>query len=269
MKHGVWVLRTPATPDMQEMLEFAVAAEESGWDGVFVSDSIAFQSTDPWVTLSAIAARTERVTLGTWITAPAQQPPWRLAQALASLDRLSGGRVLLGTGLGVGDDFSKFGDDLSPAARARKYDESLDLMARFWTGQPVTFDGEFYQVKDVTLPILPLQQPRIPVVVGGWWPNKKPFHRAAAWDGLMPYWPALLGGQVGPEGQTSTGTSEGELRDLMAYYRDVAQGAGEIVIPREQPDDPAFDALAEELGATWLLSAYGLDFDEVRQGPPR
>ena len=54
----------------------------------------------------------------------------------------------------------------------------------------------------------------------------------------------------------------------MAYYRDVAHGGGEVVIPREQPDDPEFDALAEELGATWLLSAYGLGFDEVRQGPP-
>lgn len=63
MKHGVWVLRTPATPDIQDVVELAVAAEESGWDGVFVSDSIAFRSTDPWVTLSAIAARTERVHL--------------------------------------------------------------------------------------------------------------------------------------------------------------------------------------------------------------
>lgn len=177
--------------------------------------------------------------------------------------------MLLGTGLGVGEDFSKFGVELSPAARARKYDEALDLMARLWMGEPISFEGEFYRVDDVTLPIVPVQEPRIPVVVGGWWPNKKPLHRAAAWDGLMPYWPALLGGQTGPEGQTSTGTRDGELREMLAYYRDVAKGGGEIIVPREQPDDPAFDALAEELGATWLLSAYGLDFDEVRQGPPR
>ena len=174
MKHAVWLLRTPATPDLPDMVELAVAAEEAGWDGVFVSDSIAFGSTDPWVSLAAVAARTERLTLGTWITAPAQQPPWRLAQALASLDRLSGGRLMLGTGLGVGEDFSKFGDDLSPSARARKYDEALELIVRSGRAIRCTHDGEFYQVHEVTLPVVPVQQPRIPVVVGGWWPNKPP-----------------------------------------------------------------------------------------------
>lgn len=269
MKHGVWVMNYPALRTMAETVDFAVAAEGAGWDGVFVSDSITDGTTDPWVTLGAIAAQTEHVTLGTWISAPATHVPWRLAHATASLDQLSGGRVMLGVGLGVGSDFTRFGDDSSPRERARRYDEALEVVALLWAGGPVTFAGEFFHLDDVTLPVLPHQQPRIPIVAAGWWPNRRPFDRAARWDGMMPYWPALLEGEVGPEGQTSNGTIDGELRDLMAVYRAVAGGGGEVVLPRQQRDDDDFRTLAEEVGATWLLTSYVMDADEVRLGPPR
>lgn len=269
MKHGVWVMNYPVVRQMTEIVEFAEAAEQAGWDGVFVSDSITDGSTDAWVTLGAIAARTERVTLGTWITAPATHTPWRLAHALASLDQLSNGRVMAGVGLGVGDDFARFGDASSARDRADMYDEALELMTQLWSGESVTFDGKHYQLEDVKLPIVPVQQPRIPIVVAGWWPNRRPFDRAARWDGTMPYWPALLGGTTGPEGQTSTGTVEGELRELMDYYHSVADSSGEVVLPRQERDDPDYDTLAEELGATWLLTAYRMDLAEVREGPPR
>ena len=84
----------------------------------------------------------------------------------------------------------------------------------------------------------------------------------------MPYWPALLGGTVGPEGQTSSGTIEGELRDLMALYRNVSDELGEVVLPRQARDDARYRSLAEDLGATWLLTSYRMDVDELRQGPP-
>lgn len=269
MKHAVWIMNYPAVRTMSEAVDFAVAAEEGGWDGVFVSDSITDGTTDPWVTLGAIAARTERVALGTWITGPATYKPWRLALATASLDQLSDGRLLLGVGLGVGRDYDRFGDEATPRERARRYDEALEVMTLLWSGEAVTFDGEFFRLDDVKLPIVPKQQPRVPIAVAGWWPNRKPFERAARWDGTMPYWPALLGGEVGPEGQTSTGTIEGELRDLMELYASIADDVGEVVIPRERRDDPDYDALAEEVGATWLLTSYRMDLDEVRTGPPR
>lgn len=268
MKHAVWVMNYPVVRTMAEVVDFAVAAEEAGWDGVFVSDSITDGCTDPWVTLGAIAARTEQVSLGTWITAPATYTPWRLALATASLDQLSAGRLLLGVGLGVGKDFGRFGDATTPRERARRYDEALEVMVLLWSGESVTFDGEFFQLDDVTLPVVPKQQPRVPIVIAGWWPNQRPFERAARWDGTMPNWPAMLEGEVGPEGQTSTGTVEGELRELMDFYRSVADDLGEVVIPRQKRDDPRFDALAEEVGATWLLTSYRMDLDEVRAGPP-
>lgn len=268
MKHGVWVMNYPAVRGPAEVVEFAVAAEEAGWDGVFVSDEISGGASDPWVTLGAVAARTERVTLGTWITPPATRPPWRLAQAVASLDQISEGRVMLGVGLGVGDEYTLFGDESAPRDRARRYDEALEIVSRLWSGEPVTFDGEFFHLDEVTLPVVPVQQPRVPIVVGGWWPNRRPFDRAARWDGMMPYWPALLEGKTGPEGQSSEGTVEDELREVMDYYHGVAEEPGEVVLPRQSRDDPEYDALAEELGATWLLTAYRMDLDEVRQGPP-
>ena len=269
MKHGVWLLNYESHRSVRDVVDLAVAAEEGGWDGVFVSDSLTDGTTDPWATLGAIAARTERVTLGTWITAPATQPPWRLAQTVATLDQLSNGRMMLGVGLGTGDDFDRFGDTATPRERARRYDEALEVVTRLWTGEPVTFDGEFFQLQEVTLPILPVQAPRVPILVAGWWPNRRPFDRAARWDGVMPFWPALLQGQPGPEGQTSTGTIEGELRELMAHYHDVADDPGQVVLPRDKGEQPAYDALAEEVGATWLLTADPLDLDELRAGPPR
>lgn len=269
MKHAVWVMNYPVLRTMGEVVDLAVAAEDAGWDGVFVSDSITDGTTDPWVTLGAIAARTERVVLGTWISAPATYAPWRLAHAAASVDQLSGGRLMLGVGLGVGRDFDRFGDEASPRARARRYDEALELMSLLWTGERVEFEGEFYRVDGVTLPILPAQQPRIPIVVAGWWPNRQPFRRAARWDGTMPYWPALLDGDTGPEGQTSSGTIEGELRELMAFHGSLTDGDREVVLPRPDPADAAYDELAAEVGATWLLSSYVMGLDEVRAGPPR
>lgn len=269
MKHGVWAMNYPVIRTMSEVVEFAVVAEQAGWDGVFVSDSISDGTTDPWVTLGAIAARTQRITLGTWISAPATYQPWRLALAAASLDQLSDGRLMLGVGLGVGSDFSQFGDDASPGDRARRYDEALEVIELLWSGGPVTWAGEFFRLDDVTLPIVPRQQPRIPTVVAGWWPNELPFRRAGRWDGTMPYWPALLEGDVGPEGQTSTGTIDGELRDLMAFYRGAVDELGEVVLPRQHRDDSDYRALADEVGATWLLTSYRMDLDELRQGPPR
>ena len=267
LQHGLSIANGPAFA-VKETVEAAVAAEEAGWDGVFVSDSFEFGYSDPWTLLAAIAARTERVRLGTWISGVAQQPPWRLAQQLATLDQLSNGRLLLGAGLGVRQDYEKFGEPYDAQALARRYDEALEIIVGLWRGEPFSFDGAFFTVDGAVLPVVPVQQPRIPILIAGWWPSKPPFRRAARWDGIMPYWPALLGGAAGPEGQQPTGASvDQELRALVAYYHEVADSPGEIVLPRER-HDPDFDALCHELGATWLLTAYVVDIDGIRQGPP-
>jgi alkanesulfonate monooxygenase SsuD/methylene tetrahydromethanopterin reductase-like flavin-dependent oxidoreductase (luciferase family) len=269
MKYGIRLgTRTPG--ELDAAVALAVAAEDAGWDGVFVSDSILFGFSDPWTVLGAIAARTARVRLGTWITPVPQLQPWRLAHTVAALDRLSDGRVIFGTGLGVDREHELYGDAYERGKMARKYDEALEVITRLWAGEELTFKGEFFTLDGVTLPILPVQQPRVPIVTAAWWPNRKAFRRATGWDGIMPYWPAMLGDDTGPEGQRPTGASvEEELEELLTYYLGLTGARGEIIVPRQQREQPGLDEVAGRLGVTWQLASYDMDEAEIRQGPPR
>jgi alkanesulfonate monooxygenase SsuD/methylene tetrahydromethanopterin reductase-like flavin-dependent oxidoreductase (luciferase family) len=104
-----------------------------------------------------------------------------------TLDLLSGGRLVVGAGLGsLAAEFTAFGESGDAGQRAARLDESLHLLDALWTGEPVTVRGQYLTAVDVTMLPRPVQQPRIPVWCGGRWPNKAPFRRAARWDGVMP-----------------------------------------------------------------------------------
>lgn len=280
-KHGLYLqnchvyLEELATP--RNMVEYAEAAEAAGWDGVFLADGLYpdFPSIDPWITLSGIATRTSDVTLGTWITPVCRRLPWQLAHDLATLDHLSDGRVLLGAGLGAEGNYTTFGEAWEPRRIARKYDEALEVISSLWEGTSVSYDGEFYTLDDAELPYQPIQEPRIPILLGCWWPNKKPFQRAAQWDGIMPAAPSFYGSE-GEQGEPITGTIEEEVTALVEYYREVADDPGEILLPIDVPEAPGgFADTCRELGATWLLTSELLDNDSheqnlerIREGPP-
>src|SRR5207237_4626267 len=122
-------------------------AEQCGWDGVFIWDHLAFvwgrPAVDPWTTLAAIAASTERVRLGTAVTPVARRRVQVLAHQVATLDVLSGGRVVFGAGLGgSASEFGKFGEPTDPKVRAAMLDEGLDLVRRFWSREQVLHDRE-------------------------------------------------------------------------------------------------------------------------------
>lgn len=275
-KHGVW-LKNGAVLTIEQVIEHAVAADEAGWDGVFVSDSIWEGWSDPWTVLAAIAARTEHVRLGTWISPLPTKVPWELAHTLASLDRISNGRVLLGTGLGLKHHYETFGGEYDPRALGRKYDEALEVMAGLWTGEEISFDGEFFTLKGAKLPVMPVQQPRIPVLVAAWWPNKKPFQRGARWDGIMPSWPGCFPGGKGPQGEQAPGGFEEQMRELIGYYRSLTDEPGEIVVDLHSPGATERHAeLAQELGVTWFMTTFNHEgvfspvptLEQIRQGPP-
>lgn len=269
LRHAIR-LTTSTNAAVETVVERAVLAEDAGWDGVFVSDSLYFGFAEPWSVLAAVAARTERLTLGTWVVPVPQLQPWRVAHAVATLDRLSGGRVILGAGLGTRPEYEALGEHYDRAALGRRYDEALEIITGLWRGKPFSFRGEHYTLTDVTLPVTPVQQPRVPVVTAGWWPNRKALRRAAAWDGVMPCWPAMLGDEQGPEGQQPTGaTHEEELRALVDTYLSAADEPGELVLPRIESEGPAYDALCADLGTTWMLTTRDLSASEVRAGPPR
>lgn len=279
-KHGLYLQNSPAyleelaTPTA--LVRYAEAAEEAGWDGVFLADGLtpAFPSADPWITLAGIAARTSDVRLGTWVSPLPRRPPWQVAQDLATLDHLSDGRVILGAGLGNKENYTTYGREWAPGRLGEQYDEALDVISGLWAGGPFSYDGEHFTVEEAELHLTPVQDPRIPIVMGCWWPNKKPFHRAANWDGIMPWAPSFSGGE-GLQGEPVTGTPEAEVRDLVAYYREIADDPGEIILPVDPPEAPPdFADVCREVGASWLLTtellaakSHEQNLERIREGP--
>ncbi len=173
------------------LVEMAALAEEAGWDGVFLEDYIVYwrardaPTYDPWITLAAMALHTERIRLGTTVTPLSRRRPWKLARETVTLDHLSNGRLILSVGLGDLNDagFVQVGEVTDARHRSQRLDEALDVLVGLWSGQPFSYQGEHYNVRDVTFLPRPVQTPRIPIWVGGGWPRRGTIQRAARWDG--------------------------------------------------------------------------------------
>ena len=263
--------------DARVVAESARAAEQAGWDAFFIADCV--WSVDPWVSLTAAAMLTERIELGTMLTPVSRYRPWSLAAQTATLDDLSGGRVILAVGLGAIDTgFAEFGEETDRKTRAELMDEGLAIIDGLWHGQPFTFDGKHYHVRPTTFspPPSPVRKPRIPVWVVGAWPRPKSMDRVARWDGLLP-------DKIGADGQREESYTPDDLRAMAAYLaeRRPADAAPlDIIVEGETPgDDPAAaQAIVRpmrEAGATWWLeSRWGDGRDDeaqrrLRQDPPR
>lgn len=193
MKHGLFL---PPFGDLAEparMVELAVAAEEAGWDGLFLWDHITYRDpathlADPWVVLAAVAQATERLRLGTMITPPPRRRPQVLARQTTTLDRLSQGRLTLGVGIG-GDaygEFSDFGDEADARTRGAMLDEELGLLRALWSGEEVTHHGDHHTVDGQTFLPTPVQPGGPPIWAAARFGNRKPLERAARLDGVFP-----------------------------------------------------------------------------------
>ena len=239
-------------------VELTVAAERHGWDGMFVWDHVLYRDgvdhlADPWVVLAAMAAATERIALGPMVTPPARRRPQVLARQAATLDRLSGGRLIFGAGLGgdPGGELTAFDEELDPKERARLLDERLELLDCWWQGEAAL---------GVRLLPRPVQQPRIPIWLASRYPFKGPVRRAARWDGWFPI------GLEQPE----------QLVELLVVAREAGADVGgtfAVAVQGLASEDPApwVDA-----GATWWLvrfEPWKPTADEVLAaivaGPPR
>ena len=264
--------------DPHVLMALARAAEEHRWDGFFVWDHLVGwlpdppAMADPWIALIGIAAVTERIRLGPMVTPLARRRPWKVARETVTLDHLSGGRLVLGVGLGAPPDveYGVFGEDERPRILAAKLDESLAILTGLWRGEPFSFAGEHYRLREVTFLPRPLQRPRIPIWVAGYWPNKAPLRRASRWDGVFP---------ASPERELTPD----EVRDARAYtQRHRANDAPfDVVVSGATPgNDPTAAArrIASlvDSGMTWWLEIVGpwlggTDgmLQRIRQGPPR
>lgn len=261
--------------DAREIAGAAREAESAGWDGFFIPDPV--WGVDPWVSLAAAAMVTERIRLGTMLTPVSRRRPWKLAMETATLDNLSGGRVILAVGLGAPDTgFANFGEVTDRKTRAELMDEGLAIITGLWQGQPFSFEGRHYHVRETTFfpPAPPLQRPRIPIWMVGAWPSERSMARAARWDGLLPAARTTSGeiGQAGPD----------DVRAMAAYIagrRGEGGGSYDIVVEGETSGNNP--AQSEETlrpwraaGATWWLETrWGDDGmaqarERIRQGPP-
>jgi probable F420-dependent oxidoreductase len=158
--------------DVRTIREFLARAEALGMQSAWVVEQIlgSIRSLEPVALLTYAAACTERLRLGSAVLLTALRSPVHLAKSLATLDHLSGGRLTVGVGLGGNPRiYPAFG--LHAARRAARFAEGLRLMKRLWTGERVTFEGEFFKLQNATMQPKPLQQPHPPLWFGGHHPN--------------------------------------------------------------------------------------------------
>jgi len=255
--------------DARTLAELAHEGEAAGWDGLFVWDGI--WGIDAWVSLAAVAIRTERMRIGTIITPPSRRRPWKLASEAVTLDHLSNGRFILPVGLGAPDTgFDKVGEETDRKTRAQMLDESLEIMTGLWRGQPFSYEGHHYQVRDVTFSPTPVQSPRIPIWVVGAWPRPKSMRRVIRYDGIL------------PEGIARPA----DLRQMKQYIEThrTETTPFDIVFQGDTPGDNPVKAAEiirpwAEAGITWWLEAIwdkpmnrgGIEGmrARIKQGPPK
>lgn len=266
MRHALFL------PIFEELAEpivvarLAAEAEAGGWDGVFVWDHIAYRDVtdvaDAWITLAAVACATERIRIGPMVTPLPRRRPLNVAREVATLDRLSKGRVTLGVGI-AGDtsrELSGTGEEPEAKQRGALLDEGLEVLEQAWAGGRVQHRGPRYVVDDLVFGPRPLQRPRPPIWVAVRFGNQAPLRRAARFDGVFP---VLV-------------HAPDQLAEVVAgvqAHRDPTAGPFDVAVGAVSGTDPA---PYEAAGATWFLTSFsptGMTAaqarDALQAGPPR
>jgi alkanesulfonate monooxygenase SsuD/methylene tetrahydromethanopterin reductase-like flavin-dependent oxidoreductase (luciferase family) len=261
MRSGLFLPIFDELSDPATVARLSAEAEEAGWHGVFVWDHVRWREpvadvADPWITLAAIALATDGIRLGPMVTPLARRRPVKVAKETATLDRLSGGRLTLGVGLGsdqFGSEFSITGEELDDRRRARMLDESLEILAAAWSGEPVHHHGEHYTVDGMRFLPRPIQRPAVPVWVAGFYGKPKPLRRAARYQG---FFPVNLG-------------HPDQLAEIVAALTALRREAGadqtephDVIAALPPGSDPAPYAA---VGATWWLVEFPWDAVSVDQ----
>ena len=279
MKFAVDIPNFDYWADPRHVAEFARQVEEAGWDGLSIWDHLLLWEGnsvgDPWIALAAAAAATERIKLMMMVTPLPRRRPWKVAREAVSLDQLSNGRFILGVGIGFPpqEEFGTFGEETGDRHRADLLDESLDIITGLWTGETFSYQGTHHQISPVTFRPTPVQQPRIPIWVAGMWPNRRPFRRAARYDGLAPI--------IWRDGRYEQITGE-SLREMLAFVDEhrTSTDPFDVTVHRSLPPDrgewPDLIAELEDAGCTWYRD--GWDYEgplspeqwhaRVLEGPP-
>lgn len=283
MQHalGLPFMIHPLIPEFltqQAVAEVAQAAEAAGFGIVAVTEhpipsdewlaSGGHDALDPFVALSFAAAATRRLKVLTNLTVVPYRNPFLLAKAAASLDRLSGGRLILGCGTGyLKEEFDAMGVDFEE--RNALFDESLEVLRRTWKSESVVYKGRHFEAKGNTANPAPAQA-ELPIWIGG---NSKLSRRRVA-EGCQGWMPMPNPRSLGDRRRTAHIDGVDDLREGVAYMRDHARKVGRevpldvfypIVWRQGAIGSAGFDAgayrahVAElgEAGVTWVLAPIG------------
>lgn len=197
MKVGISLPQLGPTASPENLIKVAQHAEDLGYDSAWVLERLlwpinpqepypaspdgslpeTYQSVlDPIETLTFVAAHTRKLQLGTSVLVLPYHTPIQLARRIATLDVLSGGRALVGVGVGWSrDEFEAVGTPFE--RRGARCDEFLQVMIDVWTKEPVKFDGEFYHIPESKVGPKPVQKPYPPIYIAGF--GQFTFDRAA------------------------------------------------------------------------------------------
>ena len=272
MKYGFYTPNFGYCGEPKNLLDLAIECEAAGWDGFFVWDHLQFPNmepaADPWVALSAIASHTSTISLGPMITPLPRREIVKLAREALTLDHLSDGRLILGIGLGYQSlpEWSGFGHEQDAKIRGGMADEGLQVLSALGSGNAVDHKGTYYTAVCEAW-AKPKKSPSIPVWIAGQWPGKKPFKRAARWNGVIPMArDQMEGGKITPS----------DLSELLALIDSENKRSPDFdtVMIGMKPTEAELEAYSNE-GVTWWLEASGpwsISLDEmkeqVRRGPP-
>jgi alkanesulfonate monooxygenase SsuD/methylene tetrahydromethanopterin reductase-like flavin-dependent oxidoreductase (luciferase family) len=272
LRRGVYLPPFGPFGNPQVLVDLAVRAEAVGWDGVFLWDhvvSAAAPIADCWTSLGAMAAETRTIRIGSTVTPLPRRRPWIVARQASTVSRMSGGRVIVGVGLGSDEsgDLSRFGEETDLRVRASMLAEAVDIMRCMWAGTPHAHAGDHYTVD---IPATAAEPHPIPLWMASSTRNARVIERAAACDGIFP----ISDHTLRPE----------ELAPIVAAVRDAGRrpdrpydvavaGNASPAWERPNPDGADLTAMAEA-GATWWLESLG-DWDPLEQsmqvvdaGPP-
>jgi alkanesulfonate monooxygenase SsuD/methylene tetrahydromethanopterin reductase-like flavin-dependent oxidoreductase (luciferase family) len=252
-----------------EQLELAAAAEQAGWDGVFVWE--AAYGVDAWSLLAAMAVKTTRVRLGTMLTPLPWRRPWKVASQVATVDQLSGGRAILAAGVGALETgLPDTGEVTGLPERASMMDEGIDLIRGLWDGER-GFDGQHYRYQTGRMDLAAAGRPvqdRIPIWVVGVWPAPRSMRRVLRCDGIIPQY------QVG-----ARDPEPADARAAATWLTEHGARAGfDVIADGETPaTDPAAAARSVAAwagaGCTWWLETRWSAAEEMparlAAGPPR
>jgi len=173
LRIGLVVGSEPPIQTATECATVAVRAEKDGFDSVWIPDhlcDIDGTVADPWTALAYIAAKTEKIRLYTAVTDFQKIHPAKLAQMVATLDELSDGRITLGIGTGEVMNIVPYGIEWDePSVRVKKLDEYIKVMRLLWKSRlddPLSFQGNYYSLRNAWIDQKPVQKPYPPICIG-------------------------------------------------------------------------------------------------------